>query len=202
MGLVFQHYAYATEAQIRFKESYYGYAGAVAQWRQLQQSEKFPQRLADHFAWVKDAPALVNPVDTLGISPLAPAEWLGAPALQPDPASPLAGAQRILFVRTDAVGDAVLASAMLEPLRRHCPGARLAVLCQHYVAELFTACPFVDTIICYDSQKMHLAPDRAEILAEIAAFKPDVIINPVLAGPVVGGIDAGIHRCETHRHRG
>ena len=181
MGLVFQHYAYATEAQIRFKEAYYGYAGAVAQWRQLQQAEQFPQRLADHFAWVKDE-ALVNPVGTLGISPLAPAEWLGAPAPRPDPAgpaSPLAGAQRILFVRTDAVGDAVLASALLEPLRRHCPGARLAVLCQHYVAELFTACPLVDSIICYDAQKMHLAPDRAEILAEIAAFQPDVILNSV-----------------------
>ena len=28
-GVVFQHFAYATEAQVRFKESYYGYSGAV-----------------------------------------------------------------------------------------------------------------------------------------------------------------------------
>lgn len=35
-GLVFQHFAYARVDQVQFKESYYGYAGAVSQWRSLQ----------------------------------------------------------------------------------------------------------------------------------------------------------------------
>ena len=34
-GAVFQHFAYATEDQVRFKESYYGYGGAVEGWREL-----------------------------------------------------------------------------------------------------------------------------------------------------------------------
>ena len=31
-GLIFQHYAYATEKQLGFKEIYYGYRDAIAQW--------------------------------------------------------------------------------------------------------------------------------------------------------------------------
>jgi glycosyltransferase involved in cell wall biosynthesis len=52
-GAVFQHYAYASEEQARFKESYYGYAGAVAQWRALQAS-KGAGFLADYLSWVTD----------------------------------------------------------------------------------------------------------------------------------------------------
>ncbi len=53
MGAVFQHYAYATEEQVRFKESYYGYKGAVATWRSLQ-SDQGPGPLSQYLGWVKD----------------------------------------------------------------------------------------------------------------------------------------------------
>lgn len=91
----------------------------------------------------------------------------------------LDGVQRILFVRTDSIGDVVLASAMLEPLRKKFPQAKLAVLCQQHVAELFAACPLVDSIICYDRKKMDVPAEREQIISEIAAFQPDVILNPV-----------------------
>lgn len=52
-GLVFDHYAYATEEQVRFKESYYGYEGAVEQWRELQK-QRSTVRLRDFLPWVKD----------------------------------------------------------------------------------------------------------------------------------------------------
>jgi FkbM family methyltransferase len=176
MGLVFQHYAYAIEEQIHFKEAYYGYTGAVEQWRHLQQSKKFPQRLAGHFAWVKDE-AIVNTVASAGIKRIAADEWLGITTTSH--ASALDGAERILFVRTDSIGDAVMASSMLEPIRKKYPQAKLAILCQQHVAELFVACPFVDSIICYDRKKMEVPSEREQIVAEIAAFNPDVILNPV-----------------------
>jgi len=91
----------------------------------------------------------------------------------------LATAQRILFVRTDSIGDAVLASAMLEPIRKKHPQAKLAVLCQQHVAELFAACPFVDSVICYDQKQMGLPSERAQIVSEIAAFQPDMILNSI-----------------------
>lgn len=54
LGISFDHYAYATEAQVAFKEQYYGYAGAVKHWRRLQAHDKFPCLLRDFFPWVKD----------------------------------------------------------------------------------------------------------------------------------------------------
>lgn len=53
-GLVFDHYAYVNEAQLRFKEEYYGYTDAVKHWRRLQANKVWPARLGDFFPWVKD----------------------------------------------------------------------------------------------------------------------------------------------------
>jgi glycosyltransferase involved in cell wall biosynthesis len=69
LGCVFQHFAYVTEAQARFKESYYGYAGAVAQWRALQ-AARGPGFLADHLAWVKDR-AMFDDAAVLRVEPIA-----------------------------------------------------------------------------------------------------------------------------------
>lgn len=68
-GLVFQHFAYATETQLRFKESYYGYADAVAQWRRLQEAEAFPVLLRDYFGWVRDG-ATVDTAANAGVTPM------------------------------------------------------------------------------------------------------------------------------------
>jgi FkbM family methyltransferase len=86
--------------------------------------------------------------------------------------------QRILWVRTDSIGDAVLASSMLEPIRKQYPGATLVVLCQKHVAELYAACPLVDSIICFDlNQLLASASERQQILNEIAALQPDLVLN-------------------------
>ena len=56
-GAVFQHFAYATEEQVRFKESYYGYAGATERWRKLREAlvhANGPLRLGDYLPWVTD----------------------------------------------------------------------------------------------------------------------------------------------------
>ncbi len=51
-GLVFTHYAYATESQVAFKERYYGYAGAVAGWKGLCAREGPSVNISDHLPWV------------------------------------------------------------------------------------------------------------------------------------------------------
>ena len=50
MGLVFQHIAYATAEQARFKENCYGYADAVVHWRRLQENIAFPVALASYLS--------------------------------------------------------------------------------------------------------------------------------------------------------
>ncbi|MDX1762804.1 MAG: glycosyltransferase, partial [bacterium] len=53
-GAVFTHYAYTLESQVKFKEIYYGYEDAVAQWQRLQQERRFPLLLKNHLQWVRD----------------------------------------------------------------------------------------------------------------------------------------------------
>jgi glycosyltransferase involved in cell wall biosynthesis len=52
-GAVFHHFAYATEQQLAFKELYYGYKDARAQWLALQ-SHSGSGALKDYFGWVSD----------------------------------------------------------------------------------------------------------------------------------------------------
>jgi len=67
---VFQHYAYATEAQLRHKESYYGQAAALDQWLRLQASLNRSCRLRDFFPWVPDD-VLADTASRAGVVPLA-----------------------------------------------------------------------------------------------------------------------------------
>jgi glycosyltransferase involved in cell wall biosynthesis len=56
LGAVFEHFAYSREEQVRFKEQYYGYTGAVAGWNQLSATqENQPKLLSSFFPWVKDS---------------------------------------------------------------------------------------------------------------------------------------------------
>ncbi len=173
-GLVFQHFAYATPAQVQFKQDYYGYAGAVERWEQLQQVTQFPARLADYFPWVKDG-ATVDRCDRSGVTPLLRLDN----TLLGDAAKSLEIPERILFVRTDSIGDAVLAASMLEPLARQFPSAKIAVLCQEHVAPLYAACPLIASIICFKRAEVETPAGLKQILSEIAQFQPDVILNSV-----------------------
>lgn len=73
-GLVFQHMSYTTEAQVRFKELYYGYSGAVERWRNLQSDKASHVLLRKHLPWVKDS-TIVEFADRKGIIPLMAADW-------------------------------------------------------------------------------------------------------------------------------
>jgi len=68
-GLIFQHFAYALEPQLKFKEIYYGYKGAVASWKRLQSNTLFPVKLSDYFDWVNDE-TMVDTADALSVKAL------------------------------------------------------------------------------------------------------------------------------------
>jgi predicted O-methyltransferase YrrM len=53
-GVVFQHHAWATLEQARFKQAYCGYEAAADAWRALQAHAAFPVRLGEFFTWVGD----------------------------------------------------------------------------------------------------------------------------------------------------
>ncbi|WP_206435342.1 hypothetical protein, partial [Sphingomonas koreensis] len=70
IGAVFDHFAYSTAEQAQFKESYYGYKGAVEQWRALQTYDRGSGHLRDYFAWVSDD-TMFDTADRLGWAPVA-----------------------------------------------------------------------------------------------------------------------------------
>lgn len=71
-GLIFQHFSYVTRAQVEFKESYYGYRGAVAAWERLQAVGEGDVKLRDYFAWVGDDTQVAR-TKQYGVVPLAQA---------------------------------------------------------------------------------------------------------------------------------
>ncbi|MEH2253605.1 class I SAM-dependent methyltransferase [Nostoc sp.] len=73
-GLVFQHFAYVTAEQLRFKEQYYGYNDAVSQWKALQETNKFPVLLREYLPWVRDE-TQVDIAHDCGIVPIAQKEF-------------------------------------------------------------------------------------------------------------------------------
>lgn len=61
-NLGFDHKAYVTEAQVRFKERYYNYTGLLDQWKALQRNQDWPVPLSRFFAHVRGELPLVNRV--------------------------------------------------------------------------------------------------------------------------------------------
>jgi hypothetical protein len=53
MGLIFEHYAYCTPQTVAFKENFYGYAGLLKAWEELQQTSG-PVRLNKYFSHIQD----------------------------------------------------------------------------------------------------------------------------------------------------
>lgn len=61
MGLVFDHFAYATEAQVAYKEKFYGYKDLTKCWKAMQTCQDTPFPLSDFFWHVKgDLPLVVK----------------------------------------------------------------------------------------------------------------------------------------------
>jgi glycosyltransferase involved in cell wall biosynthesis len=70
IGAVFQHFAYATEDQLAFKEVYYGYKDARSQWRALQ-AHKGSGLVKDYLAWVSDNTMFDDAAEPYRIDPIA-----------------------------------------------------------------------------------------------------------------------------------
>ena len=93
--------------------------------------------------------------------------------------------QRLLWARTDSIGDAVLASSMLPHVAAKYPAAKIAVLCERRVADLYLACPHVAFVIAFDKAQAADDTHLRGIIAEIAEFNPQIILNSVRSRDVL-----------------
>ncbi len=82
--------------------------------------------------------------------------------------------ENVLVVRTDRIGDVVLALPMVTVLRENLPGSRISMLLRSYTSALVEGFAGLDTIITYDEsgvQKGFFA-----LLAELRARRFDLVV--------------------------
>jgi ADP-heptose:LPS heptosyltransferase len=86
----------------------------------------------------------------------------------------------IVWVRTDSIGDAVLSASMLPYIRRKYEGARIVIVCQEHIAELYEACPYVDEVVVFNrARALEDERYRLEITARLRMLKPQLSLNSV-----------------------
>lgn len=177
-GLIFQHYAYSTAAQLRFKEVYYGYEKAVLQWNALQSVTVFPVYLKNYFQWVNDD-AIVNTAQSQNIQPVATKNSAGCWTFRVTTPIEQSAVKNIIFIRTDSIGDTVLASSMLQHIYKKFSPARITVLCQNHIKELYEYCPYVDAVMGFDKEACQDEQYRSQILQMLQKINADIALNTV-----------------------
>jgi len=90
--------------------------------------------------------------------------------------------KNILWVRTDSIGDNVLAASMLPHIQEKYKDAKITVVCQEHIAELYETCPYVDNIIVFNRKRaLEDGQYRQEIIDRLRAPKPDLSLNSVFS---------------------
>ncbi len=73
--------------------------------------------------------------------------------------------KKILLVRNDNIGDAVLSTPVLQAIKEQFPSCFVGVLCAGYSKEAFLENPYIDRLFVYEKAKHHKG-----ILAKLAAW--------------------------------
>ncbi|MBF0568941.1 MAG: glycosyltransferase [Nitrospirae bacterium] len=111
--------------------------------------------------------------------------------MKPDTALKFDNPSHILWIRTDSIGDNVLAASMLGAVADKFKTARITVLCQDHIAEIYVPCPFVDNVISFNKTLAYTdAHYREVIIRRIQALDVDIAMNPVYSRELIGDIFA------------
>lgn len=88
--------------------------------------------------------------------------------------------KKILFIRTDAVGDNVLASVILRGIKEKFPKADITVICNELVADLYKYSPYIKNVIGFNRSKFENDDEyKGRLLANLKAQKYDLAINSI-----------------------
>jgi ADP-heptose:LPS heptosyltransferase/predicted O-methyltransferase YrrM len=88
----------------------------------------------------------------------------------------------LLFIRTDLIGDNVLASAMLPHLQQKYPDAKITVVCQEHIVEIYEACPLVHQIIGFNLERAYEDElYRNSLLKQVRDLRADLCLNTVFS---------------------
>jgi ADP-heptose:LPS heptosyltransferase len=87
--------------------------------------------------------------------------------------------RRLLIVRTDAIGDAILWNGAMPGLRCAFPHARIAIACREAVAPIYEPAPEIDEIIPIDIAAIARDPAVSDgPAARLSAWGADLLLHP------------------------
>jgi ADP-heptose:LPS heptosyltransferase len=93
----------------------------------------------------------------------------------------------LIYLRCDAIGDAILAGGMLAPIRRAFGGHQIIVICQEGVSAIYSKCPWVDRIIPFDKKRMYTEPAyRDDFFRQMRELRAAVAVNTVYSRDEMG----------------
>ena len=84
---------------------------------------------------------------------------------------------RLVYVRMDGIGDAILANSVLERLPEVFPKAEITVVCDEACVELYEACPLVARVIPLNKRALEEPDYLAKAVKLLKACRPDLILH-------------------------
>jgi ADP-heptose:LPS heptosyltransferase len=104
---------------------------------------------------------------------------------------------KILWIRPDSVGDAVLSLGMLPRIKAHYDNAEIIVVCQSFTRELYEDIPCVDGIISFDRKDLiNNAQGVYNLMAEVRNVRADLCLHPVYSREPLGDLLVGASEAE------
>jgi ADP-heptose:LPS heptosyltransferase/predicted O-methyltransferase YrrM len=90
--------------------------------------------------------------------------------------------QRIIWIRTDSIGDCILSLSILPDMKKHYPNSWITAFCQEHLAELYKSSPFIDEVLTFDLQRAHRDQNyRLVLLSRIRELQADICLNTVFS---------------------
>ena len=111
--------------------------------------------------------------------------------------------KKILVFSFSFIGDAVLSTSVIQPLRRHFPDAHITFLVGPRAFDLLTAEPNIDTTVVYDNQGVHAGwLGRLRLIRTLRLDKFDLVVNlrDSLTARCIGAEHWGMVRGDSNRH--
>ncbi len=111
--------------------------------------------------------------------------------------------KKILFFSFSFIGDAVLSTAVIHPLRSHFPDAHITFLVGPRAVDLLATEPNIDATLVYDNRGEHAGwKGRLRLIKTLRREKFDLVVNlrDSLTARCIGTEHWGLVRGESNRH--
>ena len=111
--------------------------------------------------------------------------------------------KRILVFSFSFIGDAVLSTAVIQPLRKYFPDAHITFLVGPRASDLLATEPNIDAVIVYDNRGEHAGwRGRLRLIKALRRDEFDLVVNlrDSLTARCIGAEHWGMVRGESNRH--